>query len=65
VFLSDDSLTYIGEWYQDQFNGEGLIIFPFGGYLFADFKKNHINGRRVWEGDGFVIRRWSVKDALV
>lgn len=42
VFLSDDSYMYLGEWLNDQMQGEGILCFPYGGYLYGNFVRNKI-----------------------
>ncbi|CAD8075715.1 unnamed protein product [Paramecium primaurelia] len=44
VYIYDDSCLYFGQWKNDLYNGEGLIIFPFGGILKATFKNHSIEG---------------------
>lgn len=44
IFLSDDSLFYLGSWKNDQISGKGYLFFPKGGYLYAHYEKNKING---------------------
>ncbi|CAD8110553.1 unnamed protein product [Paramecium primaurelia] len=44
VYVYDDSTLYFGQWKNDLYNGEGLIIFPYGAILKATFKNNSIEG---------------------
>ena len=34
----------IGEWSKDLIEGEGILYFPYGGYLRGKFKKNRVHG---------------------
>ena len=55
IFISDDGSAYIGDWLIDQFHGQGLMLFPEGGYVYSTFNRNQIDGIGVIKYDGFLI----------
>lgn len=44
IYYSYDSFMYIGQWDQNCLHGEGLLVIPFGAYLFGEFRNNRIHG---------------------
>lgn len=37
-------MMYIGEWKNDQYHGDGILILPFGGYFSGKFQRHSIEG---------------------
>ena len=44
IFNSDEGFICIGNWLEDYLDGESIIFFFNGGYLYANFNNNKING---------------------
>ncbi len=37
-------MLYLGDWEEGKIHGEGILFFPYGGYLKGNYFKNKING---------------------
>lgn len=44
IFYGDEGFFCIGNWQQDYLEGKAIIFFLNGGYLYANFTNNKING---------------------
>jgi hypothetical protein len=44
VLVNDEGMSYVGEWKGGNLSGEGLVFFPYGGFLFGDFVNNEMLG---------------------
>lgn len=59
IYQSDEGLVYIGQFHQDKIHGEGLILYKEGGYQYASYYKNQLNGFAVsCQGTDFVFSIW-------
>ncbi|KAL4437593.1 hypothetical protein ABPG74_017831 [Tetrahymena malaccensis] len=44
IYTWDSGEVYFGEWKHDMLDGEGILFFPFGGFIHGFFMKNKLNG---------------------
>jgi hypothetical protein len=44
VMMFDDGLFYIGQFKNDMFHGQALMVMPYGSVFFGHFEKNIIQG---------------------
>jgi len=44
MFLSDEGSIYFGNFSQDTFHGEGVLLLKIGGILYAKFQKGQLDG---------------------
>lgn len=44
MYQSDEGCVYFGNFYQDTFHGEGVLVYKSGGILYANFQKGQLQG---------------------
>lgn len=44
IYSWDSGEVYFGEWRNDMLEGEGILFFPYGGFIHGFFLKNKLNG---------------------